>query len=208
MNILEIIGYLASVIVAVSLMMSSLRLLRWINLVGAAIFSTYGFLIGAYPVGILNAFIAIVDIYFLSAMYFKKEYFKALPVRADNKYLLEFLKYYKEDIKKFFPDFIYNPEINKYSFFVLRDMFVAGVILARDYEEGILKISLDYTVPQYRDFKVGRYVYEKHIKTFIDDGYKLLITFPSGKNHIKYVQRMGFIETNHNGKICYLKNLS
>ena len=56
-SILEWLGYLSSVIVAISLTMSSIIKLRWFNLVGAAAFSFYGFMIGSLPVGFLNLFI-------------------------------------------------------------------------------------------------------------------------------------------------------
>ena len=75
-NVLEWIGYIASVIVAVSLAMTSIVKFRWVNLIGAATFSIYGFLIGALPVGFLNGFIAIIDIYFLYTIYSKKEVFE------------------------------------------------------------------------------------------------------------------------------------
>ena len=54
----EWFGYAASLMVAVSLMMSSIVKLRWFNLVGATMFSTYGFIIGSLPVGFLNLFLA------------------------------------------------------------------------------------------------------------------------------------------------------
>lgn len=207
MNWIEIIGYIASVVIVISMIMSSIRLLRWINFIGATMFSVYGFLIASLPVGFLNGFIAFIDIFFLATMYFKKEYFKILPIRQDNMYLLEFLKFYKDEIQKFFPGFYYQPEINSYSFFILRDLAVAGVILAREYEPEILKISLDFTVPQYRDFKVGKFVYNEYANKFKADGYKILITFPLNKKHISYIKKMGFVEANHNGQLCYLMNL-
>lgn len=208
MDRLEILGYTASVIVALGMIMSSIKLLRWINLIGAFCFSVYGFLIDAYPVGILNSFIVLVDIYYLFLMYTKKEYFKSLPVRGDNLYLLEFLEFYKNDIKKYYPDFFYKPEVNKFSFFILRDLAVAGIVLAREYESEVLKISLDYTIPKYRDFKVGKYVYDVYIDKFKEKGYKLLISFPSSRKHKRYLKKMGFVETNHNGKLSYTMNLT
>lgn len=208
MTWLELFGYVASVIVATGMMMSSLKALRWVNLIGATAFSTYGYLIGALPVGILNTFIVVIDVYYLIQIYSKKEYFKVLHVRGDNYYLLQFLDFYKENIKKFFPDFYYKPEINKFSFFVLRNMAVAGVVLARQYEPEVLKISLDFAIPEYRDFKVGKYIYSDFVEKFKEEEYKILIAFPSGKKQEKYFKKMGFIETNHNGKISYTKNLT
>ena len=60
---LEWVGYVSSVLVAVSLTMSSIKKLRWYNLMGAAIFSFYGFAIQAYPVGVLNLFIVLANVY-------------------------------------------------------------------------------------------------------------------------------------------------
>ena len=42
---IEWIGYIASIVIATSMLMNSLLKLRWINLVGAILFSTYGFII-------------------------------------------------------------------------------------------------------------------------------------------------------------------
>jgi len=64
-NYLEFLGYLASTLVAISLMMRSLTKLRVINLSGSLLFTIYGFSIGAYPVAALNAFIVLVNIFYL-----------------------------------------------------------------------------------------------------------------------------------------------
>ncbi|MCA9901859.1 MAG: YgjV family protein [Ardenticatenaceae bacterium] len=61
----ELLGYMASVFVAVSLMMRSLVKLRVINLVGAVLFTVYGLIIAAYPVAVVNGFIVLVNIYYL-----------------------------------------------------------------------------------------------------------------------------------------------
>ncbi|QYJ79580.1 hypothetical protein [Shewanella acanthi] len=65
----EWVGYLASVVVAVSLMMSNIKKLRWWNLVGAALFVAYGLAIAAYPVAAVNFFIVLIDAYYLIVLY-------------------------------------------------------------------------------------------------------------------------------------------
>jgi hypothetical protein len=65
LNYYEIIGYLASILVAISLMMRTLNKLRLVNLTGSLLFTVYGLFIGAYPVAFLNAFIVMVNIYYL-----------------------------------------------------------------------------------------------------------------------------------------------
>lgn len=73
---LPYLGYFASIVIALSMTISSIVKFRWVNLFGALAFSIYGFIIGAYPVGFLNGFIVLVDIYYLSKIYGKKEILK------------------------------------------------------------------------------------------------------------------------------------
>ncbi|GGM79730.1 YgjV family protein [Shewanella xiamenensis] len=65
----EWVGYLASVVVAISLMMSNIKKLRWLNLLGAALFVAYGMAIQAYPVAAVNFFIVLIDAYYLVVIY-------------------------------------------------------------------------------------------------------------------------------------------
>jgi len=189
---LQWIGYLASGIIALSMTMNSILKFRWINLAGALTFSTYGFLIGALPVGFLNAFIACVDIYYLYTIYSKKEVFEILEVRADNRYLLRFLKFHEKDIQKFFPGFIYKPEINTVSFFVLRDMAVAGVFLAHREKDHCLVVGLDYVLPEYRDFKNGKFIYFRLKDRFVVEGYKKVISEGKSEKYSAYLKKLGF----------------
>lgn len=69
MQWLELYGYLGSVLIAISLMMGNILKLRWINLVGAGTFASYGLLIQAWPVALLNGFIVLIDIVHLWQIY-------------------------------------------------------------------------------------------------------------------------------------------
>ena len=68
-TIWEWVGYLASALVALSLMMSDIKKLRWWNLCGAALFVAYGVAIDAIPVALVNFFIVIIDCYYLVKLY-------------------------------------------------------------------------------------------------------------------------------------------
>jgi len=68
MNMVEILGYAASIMVAISLTMKDIIKLRILNFVGCALFTTYGLMIGSWPVVLTNSFIACVNIYFLAKM--------------------------------------------------------------------------------------------------------------------------------------------
>lgn len=191
-SLLQWIGYAASVIIAVSMTMNSILKFRWINLAGAVTFSIYGFLIGALPVGFLNGFISFVDIYYLYAIYSKKEVFEILEVRADNRYLLRFLQFHDHDIQKFFPGFVYKPEMNTISFFILRDMAVAGIFLAHREKDHCLVVGLDFVLPAYRDFKNGRFIYLRLKQQFIKEGFRKVIAEGRSEQYGKYLKKLGF----------------
>lgn len=163
---------------------------------GALTFSIYGFLIGALPVGILNGFIVSVDIFYLYRIYSKTEVFDILEVRGDNKYLLKFLKFHDNEIQKYFPGFEYKAEMNSVSFFVLRNMAVAGIFLAHKEGEDVLKVGLDYVVPEYRDYKNGRFIYHRLRNNFIEKGFTNALAEANNEKHIKYLKKIGFIQNN------------
>ncbi len=73
MNMVEIMGYAASIMVAISLTMKDIKKLRVINFIGCALFAIYGSMIGAWPVVATNGFIACVNIYFLTKMQQQKK---------------------------------------------------------------------------------------------------------------------------------------
>jgi hypothetical protein len=80
----ELIGYVASVLVALSLMMSSILRLRLINMVGAMVFAVYGLLIGSMPVAAVNTFIVGINVYYLWRIFGAREYFRVLRITPDS----------------------------------------------------------------------------------------------------------------------------
>ena len=77
---IEWLGYLASIIVAVSLTMANIRRLRWINLLGASAFTLYGWILNLYPVFFVNLFITFINIYYLIRMSLTKDRFHLIPI--------------------------------------------------------------------------------------------------------------------------------
>ncbi len=194
LSTLTIIGYVASVFIAISMTMSSFVKFRIINLIGATLFFTYGILIYAWPVALLNAFIISVDIYYLYRIFSKKEAFEIMWVRNDNKYLKRFIQFYGDDIHHFFPEFSFDPEKNTHSFFVLRNMAVAGVFLGRRENQNILFVGLDYVIKEFRDYKNGKFIFHRLQDKIIEDGFDKIITKGHTKHHKKYLKKLGFIE--------------
>lgn len=196
---LEWVGYVSSVLVAVSLTMSSIKKLRWYNLVGAAIFSFYGFAIQAYPVGVLNLFIVLANVYYLRGMYSASESFKVLKVEANDPYLEYFVDFHKAQIQNFFPRFdksllLQNEgEQKAFTLFLLRNAVVAGVFfgIKNNY---ILYLHLDFVSAPYRDLKPGDFIYKQNAQLFKEAGIRQIICNTENEEHRKYLLKMGFVE--------------
>ncbi|MGL2967550.1 hypothetical protein [Flavobacterium sp. XGLA_31] len=204
-ELLPWIGYLASVIIVVSMMMPSIIKFRWINLVGALLFSIYGFLIDAIPVGVLNGIIVLVDIYYLWLIYSKKETFEILEVNADSEYLKRFLHYHDARIQSYCPGFQYTPDENTICFFILRNMAVAGFFLAHRSQPTTLCVDLDYVLPEYKDFKNGKFIYFQLKDRFVAAGFTRVIAEGNNQRYFNYLKKLGFNET---AAGVYEKNLT
>lgn len=203
-NIVEWIGYVGSAIVAISLTMSSIIRLRWLNLLGASIFSTYGFIIGAMPVAFLNLFITLINIFYLARIYSAKDYFKILHIRKENRYLQYFLDYYSKDINKFFPGFCENFKNHMYDnenllcLLIIRNANIAGLFIGKKISDDEMFIEIDFATPEYRDFKTGNYVYRQSQEHFREMGIKNLSTEPKNRKHYHYLKKMRFTERSGN----------
>lgn len=204
-QIIEIIGYVASVLVAISLMMSAIVKLRIINLIGSLIFTLYGIIISAYPVAFVNGLIAIVNVYYLFEIFTTKEYFDTLKVKADSEYLQYFLKFHEKEIKKFVPNFSFRVDEKTEIIFVLRNSVPAGLVCAKYEGTDTLFVDLDYVIPGYRDFKIGKFVYQKFFK---EKNIKNILTLPGNKTHERYLRKMGFVKISVNSKVLYSLILS
>ncbi len=205
---LEWVGYLASIIIMASMLMSSIIRLRWINMTGALLFSFYGFMISAPPVGILNGFIVLINMYHLFKIYRRKEYFKILDIKSNDSYFLSFLEYYKKDIIMHFPAFQQNVSPATINVFILRNMAIAGVFLAREISEGVLKIELDFVIPEYRDFKLGHFIFSVNKNYFIQRGYRKLIANSETNDHARYLRKMNFKQVNKKNKPDFVLEIS
>ncbi|MBQ9471062.1 MAG: YgjV family protein [Bacteroidales bacterium] len=202
-ELLEWMGYVASAIIAISMFLSSIVRLRWVNLVGAALFMVYGVLIKAWPVALLNAVIVVTDIYYLLRIYSHVDMFELLEVPAHNPYLQRFLFYYNDDIVHYNPDFVYRPGPQTTCYLVMRNMVVVGVFIARINETSGIEVELDYVTPGYRDMKNGRFVYMWVAKKFMAQQHTHIWADGTNPMHVRYLRRMGF-KLQPNGRYCMM----
>jgi len=192
---LEWLGYLSSVIVAISLTMSSIIKLRWLNLVGGIAFAFYGFMIGSLPVGFLNSFIVCVNIYYLIKIYAKKEAFKLLKINFSDSYLNYYLDYNKNEIKQFFPAFtlvnLSDEKENVLIFSLLRDEVMAGIFIGIK-NNNTLTVVLDYVSAPYRDLKPGEFLYQHNKPFYAENKIHRIEISTDNEHHINYLKKMNF----------------
>ncbi len=203
----EWIGYVASFLVLLSLMMASILRLRILNLIGASIFCVYGLLIHSYPVAGMNFLIVLSNIYYLLKLRKVKEEFIIMETSANSTFLGRFIEMNYKEIKAFFPNFAFTDEEHSVSFYILRNTSVAGLFIANRYDDNTLKIILDYVTPEYRDFKVGNYIHHQLVRYFIAKGYQKLLCESKNARHINYLEKMGYQKEEIDGKTFYIKTL-
>ncbi|TRC34502.1 YgjV family protein [Mannheimia haemolytica] len=66
MDYVEILGYVAMILVACSFLLKDVIKLRVVNSLGCACFVVYGLLIGSIPVTGLNALVVCINLYYIS----------------------------------------------------------------------------------------------------------------------------------------------
>ena len=198
-TMLELFGYLGSLVVILSMLMTSVVKLRVINTVGSLMFSAYALLIHSYPTMVMNLFLAGINIWHLIRLHNTEKHYDLVRVSPKSGVLKYVLANFRDDIAAFFPGFDGEAIEDCEGFMVLCQSTPAGVFLARktDGGEGVgedageaktLEVALDYTTPAYRDCSVGKYLYA----CLADMGYEQLITNVDTGVHGKYLRRMGF----------------
>ncbi len=193
MNIpVEYFGTAASVIVAVSLTQKNIKRLRVLNLIGAAAFAGYGLMINAWPVFGMNAFIGVIDIYYLAGMSRRDSFFEFLQIEnpKDSAYLKKFIEFYLEDITKFMPNFSGVLTEDSEAVFVLRDMMPVSLVIYRRDGNRVV-VSVDYAIAEYRDMKNSQFFFNHSVEEFFGEDTQFFAE--KGSNiHNKYLEKMGF----------------
>lgn len=189
--IYEIIGYAASILVALSLIMISIVKLRWINLFGCLFFVAYGILIQSLPIILTNSFITIVNILHLRKLYSRGiANIHYLPLHPSKHSLLdEFIDTYREDILRWYPSFVEpsleeNFEQNGGAYLALKGLKAIGFVhyqtcrsyinQAKSHEKALLQekleelfpehtivLNADYLEPRYRDMGLADILYQE-----------------------------------------------
>ena len=207
-QVIPFIGYLASLFLAISLLVSNDLKFRWINSLGNICFLTYGIFITAFPIILTNGVLLLINIYYLVKIHNTKENFDMVEFPANDELIAKFLSFHYEDIKLYFPQFYTIDPEDEIRFAVLRDMVIANVFIAKLCSDGSAEVKLNYTVARYRDYQVGRFIFDKEKKFLLSKGVNEIIYRQIvHKKHEKFLGVMGFTKEQVDGNIAYRKRL-
>ena len=190
MNPIEIVGYLASALIVLSLAMRSVVRLRTVSLIGSIVFVAYGVAIMAIPVIIANAAIALINIWYLRKELTASTPIAAVPIESDAPFLRDFVGANAIEITNSQPDYHSSP---RYSFVRLltRDGLPAGVFMAEP-SGTELQIKLDYVTPAFRDSRIATWLFGPGKATFTDEGFQRLVAHAHTTVHRNYLEMVGF----------------
>lgn len=189
-------GWLGSILVVWSLMVSRVLRFRWMNFAGALIATIYNGVIQLWPFFAMNFAITIIDAYWIWKLTHERHdeaVYKVIPVAAGDAFLQHVLATHSEDIAKVQPHFVPAAPAGdvRSAFLVVRGDENVGVVSLRNEGSGVGVVELDWVKPQYRDFTPGEFVYrESH--ALADAGFRRLEVPSAEASDSAYLERMGF----------------
>jgi len=157
--------------------------------------------IEAYPIAVVNVAAASIHLWHLRRLVRRKdEVFRVLPVEPGTPYLMDFLDFYRPDIEATSGPAAVDEQDGQVVAFILRDMVPAGLFVGRMGDDDTFGVSLDYVIPQYRDFRVGEFVYSQDSTLLGDLAPRCVQATAATNNHRRYLRRMGFREVDGEGR--------
>ena len=199
-TVVEIIGYVGSALVVISMLMTSVVRLRVINLIGSLIFTCYALLIRSYPTAAMNLFLVGINVYHLVRLLKVQKSYDLVAVDGDSSYVAYLLEKYGEDIRSFFPSFSFNRDEVDTAWLVCCDSSPAGLFLGKCSGEGTVDVLLDYSTPVYRDTSVGRFLYSRLAK----EGFRSLVFRENAPRHVDYMEKVGYKKSENGAYILTL----
>lgn len=197
MPVLEIIGWVGSALVVVSLMQARVLRFRWMNLAGSVIATGYNAVVGIWPFAVMNGVIAVIDVYWLVRLTRERhdgDVYEVVPVGAGDHYLRHVLGIHADDIARYFPSFTVpaaGAEVGRWAYLVLRGDETVGVVVVRDAGDAVGEVELDYVTPRFRDFTPGEFVYRRS-GVFAGTGLRSLVIADDARDTADYLERVGF----------------
>ena len=196
LQIAPYLGYLASLMLIFALLAKSDLKFRYFGMAGNIFFIAYALIVKAYPVLLTNVILLGINGYYCYKLLNLKEDFELMEFSGKEKLIQKFLFFYKTDIESYYPEFKKEELEENLNFVVLRNLVIANIFSVKVDEEGKGEVLINYTVPKYRDFKIGTFIFEREKDFLKNNGVKYLhYSRVVNKNHKNFLKKMNFKNT-------------
>lgn len=203
---IELLGYAASFIIFISLMMKSIIKLRVLNAIGGLLFIIFAFKTNSWPAVVMNIGIVFIDIYYFYKMIKIQDNFEILEVKKDNEIVQYFFEKNKQELVALFGTdaFTKSEKIALY----FRNNDIAGLVaytVQATQTEKYADLLIDFVVPKYRDLAVGKHFFIDDVSFWKKQEITSFAAAQSSADHIHYLERLGF--TCSNDSLIWTKSL-
>ncbi|GAB97020.1 ribosomal protein S18 acetylase RimI-like enzyme [Kineosphaera limosa] len=186
---IDIIGYVASALIVLSLSMTSIVRLRIVSTLGALTMTTYGVLLHAIPVIITNIAVLGLNLWFLRKEFSGDKDLRAVRIEPDSPFLRDFLLVHAADVEKTWSTSVTGPPGN-FAVFVTREGVPTGLLVGEQ-EGDVLRMRFDYVLAEYRDSGIGPWLFSRGAGIFRQAGIKR-ITVAANSQQDHYLSLVGF----------------
>ncbi len=191
----QIVGWLGSALVVLSLTQARVLRFRWLNLAGSVIATAYNVVFGIWPFVAMNGAIAIINVYWLRRLLAERHdeaVYAVVEVAPDDAYLTHVMAVHATDIARFrSPEPRADAAATALAFLVVHGDETVGMVLVSDLGAGVGRVDLDWVTPRFRDFTPGEFVYRRS-GVFAGRGLHRLVA-AGGPGQADYLARVGFV---------------
>ncbi|MGM0384843.1 MAG: hypothetical protein ACQERF_02510 [Actinomycetota bacterium] len=159
----EVIGWVGTGLVVLSMAQQRITRLRILNLGGSAILLVYNLILGVWPMVALNAALSVIQIYHLNILFRSRHddaAYSAVTADPGDEIVSHVISQHGEEIRSFHPAFR-TPTDSSIAFLVMKGDELVGLVLASVDEAGTALLDVDYVTPAYRDFTPAEFVFRR-----------------------------------------------
>jgi len=165
MEPLDVLGWISSVLVVVSLMVARVLRFRLLNLAGAGLATVVNAMLGIWPFAVMNGAIAVIDVYWIWRLLRERHdvnAYEVVEVDLDDAYVRHWLDLKAGELARTHPSFRVpgaTEPADRSGFLIMRGDETVGMVVVRDAGAGVGEVELDFVTQRFRDFTPGEFVY-------------------------------------------------
>jgi hypothetical protein len=161
---LDAVGWCGSALLVFSLLQTRVLRFRALNTVACVVLVFFNAMIGVWPMVAMNIVLASINVWFILRLHGERHdeaAFEVIGVGPRDDFLRHVLHTHREDILRFQPDFLWDPDTaTDHAFVVIKGDETVGVVVLRG-EGDVARIRLDYVTLKYRDLTPGEFVWRR-----------------------------------------------